>query len=256
MTIRRQACYGFQDADVVWCRLMRGHKGDLIARIQEGTRKNKIVILYPSGYYDAPLEDDGKFVLVIIDPKDEDVDEEKERKFEFGSVHNLCVFDPDAEHRVASVAMNAVPVYAADSLHAARILYARASRAVERKAIEEEEHFRNERKLRDQEEITALEDGRACCGEEGEELVRLMRRHDWYYDYTDDGAVWRRGWGQYVELQTLVARLGDKGAVLWNRHCPEGLEQPVDEGLDFPAHRGCGEEPILAELVEDVWASR
>lgn len=39
------------------------------------------------------------------------------------------------------------------------------------------------------------------------EFEKKVRTHDWYYDYSDDPSVWRRGRGELEELRKLHADL-------------------------------------------------
>lgn len=36
------------------------------------------------------------------------------------------------------------------------------------------------------------------------EFWKMLRNHDWTYEYSDDGSVWRRGQKQYDEIQNAV----------------------------------------------------
>lgn len=49
--------------------------------------------------------------------------------------------------------------------------------------------------------------------------VALLQRHDWAYEYADDGAVWRAGRDERRELATLRDELDPDGA-LWNKYAP------------------------------------
>lgn len=51
-------------------------------------------------------------------------------------------------------------------------------------------------------------------------LKTLLKRHDWYFDYSDDGRVWREGKRQKDEIDALVKQCGDEGAALFKDACP------------------------------------
>lgn len=62
------------------------------------------------------------------------------------------------------------------------------------------------------------------------EFERALQGHDWYFDYTDDHSVWRRGWDQSVRINELRDELTKSGAAeaaeqLWQQYCPFTKEQ-------------------------------
>jgi hypothetical protein len=70
------------------------------------------------------------------------------------------------------------------------------------------------------EEIKAMEDN----------LRAEMIRHDWYFDYSDDGRVWRRGNEHREKIATMFesykAQIGVKAAVaFWNQHAPKDFQK-------------------------------
>lgn len=42
--------------------------------------------------------------------------------------------------------------------------------------------------------------------EERQAFFKMCESHDWYYEYSDDGRVWRKGRDQYEKLQSMVAK--------------------------------------------------
>lgn len=48
--------------------------------------------------------------------------------------------------------------------------------------------------------------------------VEALRDHDWSFEYSDDGAVWRRGRAELLHLRAEQAAL-DADFAIWNRHC-------------------------------------
>ena len=44
-----------------------------------------------------------------------------------------------------------------------------------------------------------------------------LASHDWYYAYSDDGSVYRRGQAQYQELVKMQKVL-DADKVIWNEY--------------------------------------
>lgn len=53
-----------------------------------------------------------------------------------------------------------------------------------------------------------------------EQLIKAMKSHDWFYDYSDDISVYRAGKASEQELYRLYVSLGSPKAI-WNEHCPE-----------------------------------
>lgn len=53
-----------------------------------------------------------------------------------------------------------------------------------------------------------------------EEYKRLLRIHDWQYDYADDHSVWTRGKNEREKLVRLANDL-DPDFSIWNSIAPE-----------------------------------
>lgn len=65
------------------------------------------------------------------------------------------------------------------------------------------------------------------------EFEKALRNHDWYYDYSDDGSVWRRGLAEADNIRRIRNELKSTGKeaeaeALWKEHCPwaEGRGKP------------------------------
>lgn len=59
-----------------------------------------------------------------------------------------------------------------------------------------------------------------------EELSRKCALHDWYYDYSDDHSVWKRGVAsrdEILRLRTELINLGAKEQAdeIFYKHCPK-----------------------------------
>jgi|TARA_B100001094_G_C18134039_1_gene773947 hypothetical protein len=52
-----------------------------------------------------------------------------------------------------------------------------------------------------------------------ENLIKLLRNHDWYFEYSDDHKVWQRGVTQRAAINAEAERLGR----------PELVEQAFEE---------------------------
>lgn len=51
-----------------------------------------------------------------------------------------------------------------------------------------------------------------------EQLERLLRGHDWYYQYSDDYNVFRRGQSERSAIRFLVEKLGLEGEALYREY--------------------------------------
>ena len=52
-----------------------------------------------------------------------------------------------------------------------------------------------------------------------DKLIKLLRKHDWYFEYSDDHKVWQRGVMQRAAINAEAERLGR----------PELVEQAFEE---------------------------
>lgn len=58
-------------------------------------------------------------------------------------------------------------------------------------------------------------------------LERALKEHDWYYGFSDDGRVFRRGEASYIELIKIFHKTDRKKALaLWAKHAPEEFKAP------------------------------
>ena len=53
-----------------------------------------------------------------------------------------------------------------------------------------------------------------------ETYIQALRRHDWYYEWSDDPGVYRRGSAERDTLRRLRDQL-DEGYSVWNQYAPE-----------------------------------
>ena len=65
---------------------------------------------------------------------------------------------------------------------------------------------------------------------DAEEALRAeLKRHDWYYTYSDDGAAYRRGSEHRKKIDAMFASykklVGANAAhALWNEHAPKDFQ--------------------------------
>lgn len=61
-----------------------------------------------------------------------------------------------------------------------------------------------------------------------EELARRLKGHDWYADFSDDGAVRRRAHENMTKIKELAAKVPPTVAnKLWDEHAPKDLRRPL-----------------------------
>jgi len=66
-----------------------------------------------------------------------------------------------------------------------------------------------------------------------QELENLMKKHDWYYEMSDDHRVWKKGSAELKNIHNLIKQVGKKDAMkLWKMYLPKGHP----EMFPFPGH--------------------
>jgi len=50
----------------------------------------------------------------------------------------------------------------------------------------------------------------------------LLKKHDWWFEYSDDHRVWNAGWIQLQNIRLQQQKL-DPDFTIWNEHCPEEM---------------------------------
>lgn len=63
----------------------------------------------------------------------------------------------------------------------------------------------------------------ATGDDEFDEFRRICLAHDWHYDYSDDGSVWRRGNEVQKKLEKIVADKGGKYREYWENYALKKL---------------------------------
>ena len=56
-----------------------------------------------------------------------------------------------------------------------------------------------------------------------EEYTELLKKHDWYYDYSDDHSVYERGYRQRNKLHQLAEEI-DRDYELYNQYAPTKIK--------------------------------
>ena len=51
------------------------------------------------------------------------------------------------------------------------------------------------------------------------EYKRRLGNHDWFYEYSDDHGVWRKGSEMYATLRSMQAEM-DPDFAIWNTYAP------------------------------------
>lgn len=53
-----------------------------------------------------------------------------------------------------------------------------------------------------------------------EKFITMLQTHDWYYNYTDDGKVWRAGKNDEDEIHRIIRERGTKYEQAYNQYKP------------------------------------
>lgn len=63
-----------------------------------------------------------------------------------------------------------------------------------------------------------------------QEFYDRCAQHDWYYDYSDDGSVWRAGRADRSEIERLAHEHGHEAILAeWTRHMFSGQPWGTDK---------------------------
>jgi hypothetical protein len=55
------------------------------------------------------------------------------------------------------------------------------------------------------------------------EYENKLQQMDWWYQYSDDGRVWRQG-NEAIKALVELQKSVDPDMILWNKYCPYGKE--------------------------------
>lgn len=56
-----------------------------------------------------------------------------------------------------------------------------------------------------------------------EDYIEKLKSHDWFYEYSDDYSVWKRGCTQRGEILDMQQDL-DLNYEIWNKYAPEHFQ--------------------------------
>lgn len=56
-----------------------------------------------------------------------------------------------------------------------------------------------------------------------DEYIKLLKQHDWTYEYSDDHRAWSKGKNQRKVLRDMAAVI-DPDHMIWNEHCMHGFQ--------------------------------
>ena len=212
----------YENEHAVWCRILGpGRNGDLKAVIVEpGGREGKIIFVSaPARFAQAP---DVAARLVLVD-----LQREKDRVC-FGTLSSLALVinhghrssmcQPDERSfawATGSVGEAEGCLLAEMDKALAAWLDGEIQEAAQRRQAAEAERAQHQ---------ADLELARAMGGDDGVQLYELLDRHDWSYEYSDDGTVWKRGRAQQQQIVDLMRKLSwDAALAIWSRRAPQGF---------------------------------
>ena len=63
-----------------------------------------------------------------------------------------------------------------------------------------------------------------------EGLENKCRKHEWYYNYSDDNRKWSRGFDTYREINAILEKLGHSREAIevHNKYAPERFKRPIE----------------------------
>jgi hypothetical protein len=51
-----------------------------------------------------------------------------------------------------------------------------------------------------------------------EEYDIMCRNHDWYFSYSDDNSVWKKGHAEMLKIETIMREGGDAYCAIYRYH--------------------------------------
>lgn len=57
-----------------------------------------------------------------------------------------------------------------------------------------------------------------------DEYISALKRHDWFYEYSDDHSVWRRGSDERSKLYAACSE-HDPDRSIWNQYAPPDFQR-------------------------------
>ncbi len=180
----------------VWIRIVAGREGKLIGRYE-----GKIVLF--EGLPDNAREGYGVQCELVLNPK---------QTCYFGRV----LYDTPSANRPNMITTECHSLDDVDR-EWAKVQKRYAEEILAAKALETERHQKWQAEQQRLKEVSEAEDTAMACRISGLAYAWIMeyRKHDRYYDYSDDGQVWKRGKEQADELDRSWAKLSpeDKGSI-------------------------------------------
>lgn len=70
-----------------------------------------------------------------------------------------------------------------------------------------------------------------------QEYEKMLKRHDWHYEYSDDHSVWKRGNEAHKELKRLAEELGGAFLALYRSYFEKHFP-PFHRSTDEPPQGG------------------
>lgn len=68
-----------------------------------------------------------------------------------------------------------------------------------------------------------------------QEVLRLIKKHDWYYSFSDDHRVYNHGMRQEERIWELAMQLPQEQIdLIWKEHVPAQFTVPVSTFNSFP----------------------
>ena len=201
--------------ELIWVRLGADKKrtGELIGWVAEGEEKGKVVFIYQRPDEERGLEA-GNFCPV-------DVTWRNEKSLQ-GRVHEITTLP--SEDGFVTVISGGFGF--SGTLDQAKAVFQVKEAAVRQKRADREDE-EAKKKL---EEVAAEQRRRDFVleewGQDGLALYDRLKKHDWYYSFSDDGGVYRRGEADRNEIKGIL-KVTDGAREIWDMVAPRECSFPL-----------------------------
>lgn len=200
------------NVETVWVILAEDNKrkGELVGWVAEGSEKGKIVFLGMSSDAKHGMIP-GNFCLAVI--------EDRQPKFLRGYPYRITFHTEKYDIVLDNGYGCSGPLDAAKESLEKRIEFLTAEHA-------EKERLREQKDAMEKHaEHKRIESILKQWGEDGLKFYQKLKAHDWYYSFSDDSGVWRRGEDSAKEIAEL-AKMTPGAREIWKMTAPKDFRFP------------------------------
>ncbi|MAH42243.1 hypothetical protein CL614_00760 [archaeon] len=201
--------------ELIWVRLAADKKrtGELVGWVAEGEEKGKIVFIYQSEDEERGLKA-GNFCSV-------DVAWRNEKSLQ-GRVHEITTLPSEDEF---------VTVISGGFGFPGTLDQAKQAFQVKETDVRKKRSDREDEEAKKKLEGVVVEQNRRDSvleewGQDGLALYDRLMKHDWYYSFSDDGGVYRRGEADRDEIKEIL-KVTDGAREIWDMVAPRDCRFPL-----------------------------